>query len=188
MEKTKLGTKAILYQHQALVYVSKTPRQPEIFLYLLLLADCLLGSVAERAFGSTQVSWGMLTVCHHLRAGGFPVSEKCTSGVKENGICDYHPSATQLSVSWISLQHLQGGDIRSQEDKGSGHQSIVLLVPLWGESTSQVHRKVGERATVTKPLYLVTDTPWVCLDLYTLTKAADSFASHKLSRVGQKKI
>ena len=185
MEKTELDTKAILHQHQALAYFSKTPKQPEICLYLLLLAGCLLGSVAERAFGSTQVAWGMLTVCHHLRAGGCPVREKCRSGVKKGGMCGYHHSATQLSLSWILLQHLQVGAIRSQEGKASGDQSRVLLVLLWGGSTSQGHRKVGK--IITRPLYLVTDTPWVCLDLYTLTKAADSFASHKLSRVGQKK-
>ena len=47
-KRTKLHTKAGLYQHQALVQVSKVPRHLKICFYLFPPAGCLLVSVTER--------------------------------------------------------------------------------------------------------------------------------------------
>ena len=46
--------------------LAKTSRHPEILLHFLLPAGCLIGSVTQRASGSTQVAWGGFSVNHQV--------------------------------------------------------------------------------------------------------------------------
>ena len=70
VERTKLCTKAGLYQQWAQWQVSKSSKAPWDHLCLPTPARCLFGSVTESASVGTWVAWGRFSVSHQVGMSG----------------------------------------------------------------------------------------------------------------------